>query len=192
MLGDFNKSKKMASIIENIEGTIGNLLNDMVDLSVMALMLLLLFVGGYILGSIVGGIAKRVLRTNKLQEIFVKYGAMTSGSWSEITGFLGQYVKWLVIIFVLSLYGGVVKEQLDKILALAINFLFFIVLLVVGWVLAGVLYKIIREIIENVGIEKGLKKYGVSDALGGIDIPHVVATLVKLYVFLLKCCRWPI
>jgi len=174
----------MASIIENIEGTIGNLLNDMVDLSVMALMLLLLFVGGYILGSIVGGIARRVLRTNKLQELFVKYGAMTSGSWSEITGFLGQYVKWLIVIFVLSFYDAI-EMQMLALLDLALKFLFFIVLLVIGWILAGVLYKIIREVIENIGLEKGFKKYGVSDALGGMDIPHIFATLIKFYVFLL-------
>ncbi|ODS40001.1 hypothetical protein BEH94_03115 [Candidatus Altiarchaeales archaeon WOR_SM1_SCG] len=174
----------MASIIENIEGTIGNLLNDMVDLSVMALMLLLLFVGGYILGSIVGGIARRVLRTNKLQELFVKYGAMTSGSWSEITGFLGQYVKWLIVIFVFASYYNTVQPLTD-LLNYATTFLVFIVLLVVGWILAGVLYKMVREIIENMGIEKGLKKYGVADALGGMDIPHISATLAKIYVFLL-------
>lgn len=178
----------MASITENITENIGeavsSLLIDLVDLSIVALMLILLFVGGYIIGTIVGGIARKLLRTNKLQEIFIKYGAMTSGSWAEIINFLGQYVKWLVVIFVLSFYDAM-QMQMLALLDLAIKFLFFIVLLIIGWVLAGVLYKIIREIIENIGLEKGLKKYGVSDALGGIDIPHVGATLIKLYIFLL-------
>jgi len=172
------------NIVENMGEAFGSLLTDLVDLSIVILMLILLFIGGYIIGTIIGGIARRILRTHKLQELFVKYGAMTSGSWAEITNFLGQYIKWIVVIFILSFYDAI-QMQMLALLDLAIKFLFFIVLIIVGWVLAGVLYKIIREIIENVGIEKGLKKYGVSDALGGIDIPHVVATLIKLYVFLL-------
>jgi hypothetical protein len=174
----------MATINENISDAFGVLLNDFVDLSVLLLIIILLFIGGYIIGSILGGIVKTVLRANKFREIFIKYGAMTSGSWAEITSFLGQYIKWLVVIFILSFHDAV-QMQMLALLDLALKLLFFIILLVVGWLLSGVLYKIMREIIENIGIENGLKKYGVSDALGGIDIPHVIATLIKLYVFLL-------
>lgn len=174
----------MAEIVESITDAVNDAIPAVIDYAGQLAIFILLIILGYVAGTIVGGIAKRLLRSNKLQGIFIKYGAMTSGSWSEITNFLGQYVKWLIVIFVLSSYYTTI-QPLSDLLYLAIDFLVFIVLLVVGWVLAGVLYKIIREVIENIGIEKGLKKYGVADAVGGIDIPHIVATLIKLYVFLL-------
>ncbi len=167
----------------NMNEAINSLTEDLGLVAIDVVIFTLLVVAGYIAGRIVGRIIKEFLRSKVPRDIFMKYGAMTSNSWKDITEFLGKYVKWLAVIFLLATYYHE-SEELASLLELATNILAFILLLLVGWIISGVLYKFIRGTIVTIGLEKTLKNYGV-DTVGGINISHATATLIKVYVFLL-------
>jgi len=175
----------MAGVIENMEVVANDLAIKSVDYALAGIKVVALFILGWIIGSIASGILQRILRTNKIKDTFTKYGAMTDGSWMEITKFLGLYVKLMILLLVLTLYDPIrIVMENFSIISTASGLLVFMILLIVGWIFAGLVYKIVREIVENIGMEKELKKHNLEDALGGIGIPHLVATLAKIYVFL--------
>lgn len=60
-----------------------------------------------------------------------------------------------------------------------------IIILIIGWVVAVVISWILKSILEAVGLEILLKKYRLSNALGGIMLSNVMVKLLKYYIFLL-------
>jgi hypothetical protein len=159
---------------------------------------LVAFIIGYIVGAIFIGPLKKILRIDKFEKVLVKYCTMTTKMWEEIVNFLGVYVKWLIVVAVLNYfmtevvggvpefeYGGIQANPLAMLQAFMMNLLVFIVLGIVGLVIGGFFYRLIKDVFDGIGLGGWMKKYNVEDAVGGVPVSNILAGAVKWYVVLL-------
>ncbi len=151
------------------------------DLSWIALKFIALLLLGYVVSCIIAGLLGRVLRTKALTDTLVKYGAMTTKLWKSITTFLSKYVQWLILVAILT----VTKIPIiDTTFAFMVDLLWFIVLTIAGLMVGGFLCKIIKDSLEAIGLEAWLKKYKLADAIGGMSLSSILAGIVKWYIVL--------
>jgi len=144
--------------------------------------LVLLFAGGYILGSVISAALKKVLMIPEMVNSLVEYGAMTSKLWGSITNFMSQYIKWFITVLVVAASG---VEIIVSIVMFMANFFWFLILTIVGLIVGGIFFRIIKEALVHLGIEEQIHKHRVEDAFGGLTLSGIIAGIVKWYIVLL-------
>lgn len=148
----------------------------------LAIYLLVLFLAGYVLGLMVSSAFKKIFSLNDFENALVRYGAMTTKLWGSIRNFLAQYLKWFVTVLVLS------YTQIGFILDITTfmsNLFWFILLTIVGLILGGVIFKVIRNALDSIGLEDWMREHKVDGAFGGIILSDIIAGILKWYVVLL-------
>jgi len=177
--------------------TMDQIMSTIVEYGMIGLLLIAAFIGGYILGYIASKVLRRVLMIGELQKTLVRYGAVTSKLWESIVNFIAQYVKWLIVIFVIhtvfvqptgvSVTGELIYTHplIDSLFKFMVNLLSLILFAIIGLLLGGVLYKIIKDTLEAMGLEAELEKHKITESLGGISLSTILAGIVKWYVVLL-------
>lgn len=177
--------------------TMDQIMSTLVEYGMIGLVLIAAFIGGYIFGYIASKVLRRVLMIGELQKTLVRYGAVTSKLWESVVNFIAQYVIWLTVIFVIhtvfvqpagvSVTGEPIYTYplIDSLFKFMVNLLSLIVFAIIGLLLGGVLYKIIKDALEAMGLEAELEKHKVAESLGGIPLSTILASIVKWYVVLL-------
>ncbi|RLI87955.1 MAG: hypothetical protein DRO76_01570 [Candidatus Altiarchaeales archaeon] len=177
--------------------TMDQIMSTIVEYGMIGLLLIAAFIGGYILGYIASKVLRRVLMIGELQKTLVRYGAVTSKLWESIVNFIAQYVIWLIVIFVIhtvfvqptgvSVTGELIYTHplIDSLFKFMVNLLSLILFAIIGLLLGGVLYKIIKDTLEAMGLEAELEKHKITESLGGISLSTILAGIVKWYVVLL-------
>lgn len=143
---------------------------------------ILLFILGYVLGSGACRMVRRALHRVELEKTLLRYGAIMSELWTPITEFVSQYIKWFIVVSVLSTLEITVLTDLWIFMS---SLLWFIVLLVAGLLVGGIAFKIVKEGLVTLGLETGLQKHGLTDAFGGLMVSNILADIVKWYLVLL-------
>jgi len=177
--------------------TMDQIMSTIVEYGMIGLLLIAAFIGGYILGYIASKVLRRILMIGELQKTLVRYGAVTSNLWESIVNFIAQYVIWLIVIFVIhtvfvqptgvSVTGELIYTHplIDSLFKFMVNLLSLILFAIIGLLLGGVLYKIIKDTLEAMGLEAELEKHKITESLGGISLSTILAGIVKWYVVLL-------
>ncbi|OYT26507.1 MAG: hypothetical protein B6U97_03760 [Candidatus Altiarchaeales archaeon ex4484_96] len=141
---------------------------------------------GYALGYIIASIFRRLFKTQNLEKTLVRYGAVTSSLWESMINFISDYLKWLVVILSLDivfvLYGVSIVSQisifLERLLALIVS-------TIIGMLLGGIIYKITKDFLISVGLERELGKHHLADSMAGFSVSSIVAFIIKWYIVLL-------
>lgn len=170
-----------------IELILDKLVDPLRHIGFILFKLFVALVGGYVVGYVISEVIKKVLRVEEFQKTLVKYGAVTSHLWNSIINFIGQFIKWYTIIFLLYvLFNQDVffKEPVYFLFVFFTSLLFFVVLVIIGLLLGGVLHKITKDTLVAIGLEAELEKHKVADSLGGVPLSTILASIVKWYVVL--------
>lgn len=148
----------------------------------LAIQIIILFLIGYIVGMVVSKLLQKVLGAAELEKTLVRYGATTSNLWASITEFVSQYIKWYIVVGALNVLE---ISVLSYLLVFMSNLLWFIVLLVVGLMLGGIVFKVVKNGLVTVGVEAELEKHKIAHAFGGIELSSILAGIIKWYLVLL-------
>lgn len=173
------KESILAKVVESISAQA----EKMGEYSVTLILLVALFLLGYILGTFAAKVLQKMLRIERVEDAIIKYGVMKASAWERTINFFGVYVKWFVIVSMLTLSG--VSLIVQKLYPFMNNLLWFIVVLVLGLIAGGVASKFIKDISMDFGWDEKLVKYGLADALGEISITSFLAGIVKWYIVLI-------
>jgi len=158
------------------------LVNTLLYHTAMALRFIFVFLIGYIFACIVSVVVKRILNVGELQKTLIKYGATTTKLWESTTNFVAQYLKWYITVMVLT---TLTIPMINIVFVFMGNLLWFILLAILGLILGGVSYKLVRDTLDNLGFDAELKKHKMSNALGGYTLSGILASIVRWYVILL-------
>ncbi|RLI92753.1 MAG: hypothetical protein DRO89_01540 [Candidatus Altiarchaeales archaeon] len=161
------------------------LMQSVSEFVVTALILVLLFIAGYVLGYFVSRVLRRILLIERIQVTLVKSGATTTSMWKSIVEFSTQYTTWLLVFFVLTLAEEKVPITVTFFNEFIVPLTVFIALVIIGLLIGGFLGKLTKDTLVTIGLEEGLTKYKIADTLGGVPISSILSTIVKWYVFLL-------
>jgi len=173
----------MTTILDSYITTYGtNILNSLISYAGKGVNFVILLLVGYLFAYLISQIIKKILELGEVQKNIVRYGAMTSKLWLSITGFISQYLKWYLTIAVLTTTRISIVYQ---VFAFMSNLLWFFILLVIGLFLGGMAYKIIKQALENIGLEEELKRHKISNAFGGLTLSSILASIAKWYVVLI-------
>jgi hypothetical protein len=81
--------------------------------------------------------------------------------------------------------NNAIQKVVMDVLSIIPGIIAAIIVLIVGWIVAVVISWFLRVVLEAIGLEVLLKKYKLSNALGGIVVSNVLVKLTKYYVILL-------
>lgn len=81
--------------------------------------------------------------------------------------------------------NNAIQKVVMDVLSIIPGIIAAIIVLIVGWIVAVVISWFLRMVLEAIGLEVLLKKYKLSNALGGIVVSNVLVKLTKYYVILL-------
>ena len=59
-----------------------------------------------------------------------------------------------------------------------------IVLVIIGWFVASILGKVVEKILVKVKLDQKIKKAGLTDAIGHIELSHLAGVMLKWYIFI--------
>ncbi len=153
--------------------------------------LIMAFILGYALGSVVSNVIRKLLMINKLERGLVRHGAVTSELWASIVSFIAQSAKWwFVILIVVSAYQNAfhvdsIKDPIVMFFYFVNSLLLLAFLTIGGLLLGGVLHRITKDFLISIGLESELGKHMVADSIGGIPISDILASIIKWYTVLL-------
>jgi hypothetical protein len=148
----------------------------------IVVILLFLFAIGYILGYVIAIALKRLLSLDVIKTKLVKYGASSASAWDSMAGFVSESARWLTVAAILSLTE--LKVFVD-LFTFAWELFVFLLLAIVGLLLGGVVYKLLKEGFVAVGLEDELKKFNVADSVGLVPVSSLLASIGKWYVVIL-------
>ncbi len=180
---------------ENILGSInsGNIIpqviNSLLEAGEFVFVVALSLFIGYALGYILASIFRRLFKAQGLEKSLVRYGAVTSSLWESIINFLSEYLKWLIALMTLDafllMYGRYDIVFVSQLSAFLLRLLALVVSTIVGMLIGGVVYKIIRDFLISVGLERELGKHHMAESMAGFSVSSIVAFIVKWYIVLI-------
>ncbi len=150
---------------------------------------LIIFIAGWIIASGIGKLVSEILKRSKFNQIF------ESGDWREIlekaewkidpAGFIGQIVKWILLIIVLLVTVEIVglvefARFLKDVVGWLPNVIVATIIFVVTVVIADYLARLTRVVVE--GMKIGYAKLAESIVRWSIWIFAISAILVQLGV----------
>lgn len=171
----------MAQLNEIASGQV-DFINLILSFAATALRFLVVFLVGYFIALITATVIKRLLNLKEIKTSLVRYGAMTTKLWESITAFLGSYLKWYITIGVLTVFS---ISFITDVFNFLTSLLWFIILTIIGLCLGGVVYKIIKDALHELGLEEELTKHKIADAFGGFTLSSILSGIVKWYIVLL-------
>jgi len=169
--------------------TTGELL---VNVGIFVAVILIGILLGYLIGSLIALIVKRILNIRELKEQIADSEIISLAFWGKVTTGIGVYIKWLFVAVVLnyvveaSIERGIWYIKLSQYTNMFQSFMgglgIFTLFAVVGIVIGAIVYKIIKAALDSVRIEERMAKHGLHDALGGLQLTRVIASIFMIYV----------
>ena len=148
----------------------------------LAFYIIVVFVVGYFMGLVVSSAFKRLLLIQELENALVRYGAMTTKLWGSIVRFLSQYLKWFVTMLVLTTTEIAFLEDVAGFLG---DLFWFILLTVAGLLIGGIIFRVVKNALDSLGLEDWLTQHKVDGAFGGLTLSDIISGILKWYVVLL-------
>ncbi|MEA3254985.1 MAG: hypothetical protein U9Q22_04020 [Candidatus Altiarchaeota archaeon] len=179
----------MAAELESIFGqtTIERVRDIVLNYGEILLALLIAFLGGYILGYIVSKVFSKVLLIGNLQKTLVMFGTITTKLWESIVHLIAQYMIWWIVFF--SVHSVLSEGYNIEVMGGIVNFLtgtgYLIAFTVIGLLLGGFLFKVVKDSLEAIGLDNELERHIPSDSLGGTSLSTILAGIVKWFIFLI-------
>jgi len=161
-----------------------SIINDLRIYSFEAFKLFVALIAGYLLGYFISKVIERLLKITELQKTLVKYGAVTTHLWESIVSFVSQYIKWLILVFIVNVMF-IENLMINSLFNFLFNILGFVIFVVLGLLIGGVLYKIAKDTLVAIGLEAELEKHKVADTLGGLPLSSILAGILKWYVVII-------
>jgi hypothetical protein len=155
---------------------------------------------GYFIALLFSVALKRLLTMREMEEFLIRHGAMTPRLWASTTSFLSQYIKWFLtmVIAVVGLditLSSLAQSDLNakisdiQVIRGTIDFLsqllWFIVLTIGGLIAGGIVYKVVREALDGVGLSEQMTQAHIEGTFGELQLSSILAGIVKWYVVLL-------
>jgi len=176
-------------------------LNEVVNGLVWFALLVANLAVSYLGASIFSQALRHNLSAKQLTNAIVRYGAMTSNLWESVVCFICRYLKWY-LTFVLTVIGfdfivGPMilstgsSSKLSEMMVVIWGFEFlsglfwFICLTVAGLVMGGVVFKVVREGLEQLGLHDQMSAHGIEGAFGGLRLSEIIGGICKWYIVLL-------
>jgi len=170
-------------IWNNVTESISAQMGRIVEYAGTAIVVAILFLFAYVIGSVIAEALRRILKSNRIEDIVIKNGIMRSKAWEDTIKFLMFYVTWYTVISILTLTGSPLITGI--LYPLMNNLSGFLLLVLTGLIVGSMISKFIRDMSMDFGWEDKLVKYGLADALGDISITSLLTGFVKWYIVLL-------
>ncbi|OYT54789.1 MAG: hypothetical protein B6U72_01605 [Candidatus Altiarchaeales archaeon ex4484_2] len=188
MANEFNLGGNILGSV-NFGNIVPQIINSLLEAGEFVFVVVLSLFIGYALGYILASIFRRLFKTQSLEKHLVRYGAVTSSLWESIINFLSEYLKWLIALMTLDafllMYGKYDIIFVSQLSAFLLRLLALVVSTIVGILLGGVVYKIIKDFLISVGLERELGKHHLAESMAGFSVSSIVAFIVKWYIVLL-------
>jgi len=165
-------------------------MSEKTDLIFTLVMMTIIFVisaiVGYIIGRIISVFVRKILTTERMKEKLIKYGAISSDLWKSVVGFISAYTTLLITAFIVTGTFDLLDEHvLDPVFNVVWNIFLFLIFAIIGYMVGGVVYKVVKDTLVSMNLEDELKRYKVADSFGGIQISTILAIIAKWYVFVI-------
>jgi hypothetical protein len=169
------------------------MVSTLIDVGILVLVLLIGLLLGYLVGSLIAAIFRRVLNIRELKEQIAESGIISLGFWNNLVRWVGTYIK---VLFVALLLNYVVRvsamsawyTELSKYTEIFQSIMggigVFLVFAIVGTVIAAIIYRVIKGILEAARVEEKMAKHGMSGALGGLSLTKVIAGIFAAYIII--------
>lgn len=176
-----------------VAGPINLLLNQILAFVPQALGAAALLLVAWVIGTALKFIVVRVAKAAKLDERLASQADVAAPEGASIGTTLGNVAYWLVFLLLVPAILGVLGLQgllepasamVDEILRYLPNLLAVGLILLVGWVAARLLRQIIANLAANAGLDRLGEQAGVTTALGGQRLSHVLGTIVYVLAWI--------
>ncbi|MES2436736.1 MAG: hypothetical protein V4519_01890 [Patescibacteria group bacterium] len=152
---------------------------------------LLILIIGWIVASVIGGLVKRVVRATGLDEVVersqLNQKLRVSGKYKLLSGMIGEFVKWFIIIVVLIAAANTlnlpqVTEFFNAIALYIPRAIVAVIILVVGLLLGEFVANLVRGGLEASKLPVRHKQTLGSVAKYAIIVFSIMAALVQLNI----------
>ena len=169
---------------------LNNLLNRLFQYAPQLLGALVLVIVAWLLARVMRSIVTRVLSTSKLEEqLRSKAGADVEKL--PLTKTLSDTVYWIILLLffpaILSTLGleGLlrpVQGMVDKILDFLPNIITALLILVIGWIVARIIQRIVTSLLEVIGTDNLSERAGLTTLLGTQKLSGLLGFIIFILV----------
>lgn len=172
---------------------INQLLNQILTYLPLLLGAAVLLLVAWVIASGLRFIIFRLLKAAKLDERLYSQADIEAPEQISITNTIGNVVYWLVFLLflpavldALGLQGllAPVQSMVDEILGVLPNILGAGLILLVGWLAARIVRKIVTNLLVGVGVDRLGDQTGLATALGGQQLSKVIGTIVYVLILI--------
>jgi len=172
---------------------ISQLLNQILAYLPLLLVASVLLLIAWAIASGLRFIIFRLLKTAKLDERLSSQADIEAPEQISITNTIGNVVYWLVFLLFLPAVLGVlglqglfapVQGMVDEILGVLPNIFGAGLILLVGWLAARIVHKIVTNLLVGVGADRLGDQTGLAAALGGQQLSKVIGTIVYVLILI--------
>jgi flagellar biosynthesis protein FliQ len=171
---------------------INSLLNELFSFAPQLLAALLLALAAFIIAKAFQIVVARGLGTLKVDEQLGGKAGIKSGK-LPLAQSLANGIFWLVLLLflpaILSTLGmeGLLKpvqEMVEKILTFLPNIFTAVVIVLVGWLIARMMQRIVTNFFEAIGTDRLSEKVGMASAMGKQKLSGVLGMLVYILILI--------
>ncbi len=172
---------------------INQLLNQILTYLPLLLGAAVLLLVAWVIASGLRFIIFRLLKAAKLDERLYSQADIEAPEQISITNTIGNVVYWLVFLLflpavldALGLQGllAPVQSMVDEILGVLPNILGAGLILLVGWLAARIVRKIVTNLLVGVGVDRLGDQTGLATALGDQQLSKVIGTIVYVLILI--------
>ena len=172
---------------------INQLLNQILTYLPLLLGAAVLLLVAWVIASGLRFIIFRLLKAAKLDERLYSQADIEAPEQISITNTIGNVVYWLVFLLflpavldALGLQGllAPVQNMVDEILGVLPNILGAGLILLVGWLAARIVRKIVTNLLVGVGVDRLGDQTGLATALGDQQLSKVIGTIVYVLILI--------
>jgi hypothetical protein len=179
--------------LTSVAEPINQLLNQILAYLPLILEAAVLLLIAWVIASGLKLIIFRILKTAKLDERLSSQADVEAPEQVSITNTIGNVVYWLVfliflpaVLSTLELQGllSPVQGMVDEILGVLPNILGAGMILLVGWLAARIVRKIVTGLLVGVGVDRLGDQTGLEAALGGQQLSNVLGTIIYVLILI--------
>lgn len=154
---------------------------------------LILLVVAWILATVLRVGIRRVLEVSRFDERFQDQTDLGSDESRPLSNAIGETVYWLIfLLFLPAVLGALAVEGLlDPVKGMTNTLLGFVpnlfaagLILLIGYFVAGIVQRIVTNVLAAVGTDRLSDRVGLSNILGGQHISQVLGLIVYVLIFI--------
>lgn len=174
----------------------------------LALAIIFSFAVGFAFGHLLRVIIQKILTNEKIEKVLVKYGAATTELWASMVNFVALYINILVAVLVVNMFIPLfmssfltsdvfastqyqadmiskLPESMETLSTFMVSLLFLIISVIGGIILGGIAYKITKDSLIGLGLDRELWRHHKAGSVEGTSVSTILALIVKWFIVLL-------